>query len=62
MPSHSFNACYRTNHCVVSVTAAPWGAVAGGAAVWIAYPAFTPAFKHQILPFVFPDPEAKIQE
>ena len=26
----------------------PWGAIAGGAVVWIAYPALTPAFKHQV--------------
>ena len=35
---------------------------AGLAAVWVAYPGLTPAFKHSILPFVFPDPDAKKAE
>jgi hypothetical protein len=46
------HACTRTHHA-----AAPLGALAGVFGVWLAYPALTPAFKHDVLPFIFPNPE-----
>lgn len=38
---------------------ATWGAPLGLLAGWTAYPALTPAYKHEILPSIFPNPDLK---
>jgi hypothetical protein len=45
--------------CLLVRAGAKWALPVTATVSWVVYPGLTPAFKHSLLPFVFPDPEAK---